>query len=315
MSEVHQLVTSLAPKEIILHKTSPQITTVAESLKTQPNTVIAYRDMLDEAEYFALSILRVQSLASFGKALSDGRVAPFALLLSYLMTTQQSTITTIYRVSYYHSNDYVVLDEVTIKNLELFASSYDQDQTYSLFGTLDQCQSTSGSKLLRHILAHPSKNIALIQERQNHIADRVHRREDATSMSRLIGSLYDIPRLLTTLIYKQPQYQSFVRLRTTLETIISSGEGNGCQKELLVIDPEVPMADLISLCNLLQTAIKATEDLAPNAEEYINDNYDPQIDELRHLVHHTDQILLAYHQQLINHTQINELKIVFVTNQ
>lgn len=67
--------------------------------------------------------------------------------------------------------------------------------------------------------------------------------------------------------------------------------------------------------SLLQSAIKATDLLSPQTEEYIADGYDAQVDELRHLVHHTDQILLAYHQQLINHTQINELKIVFVTNQ
>lgn len=127
-------------------------------------------------------------------------------------------------MSYYHQDDYVLLDEVTMKNLELFTSSYNQDTSYSLFGTLDQCQSTSGSKLLKYILSHPSKNIALIQERLAHIAYRKEDPDRANSISRLIGSLYDIPRLITSLVYKTPQYQSFVKLRTTLETILYGGE-------------------------------------------------------------------------------------------
>ena len=292
LNALHQLITLTNPREIILHKTSPHIRELAESLKTQPNTVIAYRDMLDESESFALSLLRVQSLASFGKALTDGRVIPFALLLSYLISTQQKTITTIYRVSYYHPDDYDLLDEVTMKNLELFASSYDHDQTYSLFGMLDQCQSMGGSKLLKHILAHPSKNINLINERLAHIASRIQDYDQAVQITKLIGSLHDIPRLLTTLVYKTPTYAPFVRLRTTLQTIFYSGEGDGCQEALLSIDKDVKLQNLTALCDRLDAALRPADDLAPNAEEYIRDGYDAQIDELRNLIHHTDQILL-----------------------
>ena len=50
-------------------------------------------------------------------------------------------------------------------------------------------------------------------------------------------------------------------------------------------------------------------------DEYILTGYDPTVDELRKLVHNADQILLQYHQQLINHLDTNDVKIVFVTNQ
>lgn len=217
---LHQIINTLAPKEIILHKTSPDIKNIAETITTQQKTIIAYWDMLDDPEIFTRTVLKIQSLASFGKALSEKRVSAFALLLSYLITTQQKTITTIYRISYYNSEDYVILDEVTIKNLELFSSSYDHNAKYSLFQTLDQCQSSSGSKLLQHILSHPSKNISFIQERQLHISYWLEHWQEATSIRNLIGSLYDIPRLLTTLIYKKPHYQYFVRLRSSLESIL-----------------------------------------------------------------------------------------------
>lgn len=62
---VHQIVTLTNPKEIILHKTTPDIESLAQSLKTRPETVVAYRDMLDEPQSFTLSMLRVQSLESF----------------------------------------------------------------------------------------------------------------------------------------------------------------------------------------------------------------------------------------------------------
>ncbi len=117
------------------------------------------------------------------------------------------------------------------------------------------------------------------------------------------------------MIYKIPIYQSFVRLRTTLQTILYSNDGEGCQKEIFALDNELKKGSLTMLCDLLEMAIKSTDDLSFNTEEYICDGYDTQVDTLRQLVHHTDQILLSYHQQLISHTNITEVKIVFVTNQ
>lgn len=37
----------------------------------------------------------------------------------------------------------VLLDDVTIKNLELFASSYENSEKYSLLGIIDTTQTTS----------------------------------------------------------------------------------------------------------------------------------------------------------------------------
>ena len=79
--------------------------------------------------------------------------------------------------------------------------------------------------------------------------------------------------------------------------------------------PELSIESIIDVHKLLCVAIKETETLSPNDTEYIRDTYDKKVDECRHLVHNTDQILLDYHQQLVQYTQINDLKIVFVKNQ
>ena len=65
----------------------------------------------------------------------------------------------------------------------------------------------------------------------------------------------------------------------------------------------------------LEEAIKPDDELSNQSEEYIRTGYDLTVDELRKLVHHADQILLQYHQQLIHHLELNDVKIVFVSNQ
>ena len=315
LTELHQVITLTHPREIILHKTSPFIKELAESLKTQPNTVISYRDMLDNPEQFITSMLRIQSISSFGQALADHRAIAFALLLHYLHKTQQQDISTVYRISLYRPGDYVLLDDVTIKNLELFSSSYDQNSQYSLFWILDTCQTSSGSKLLKSLLSHPLKNSDQILARQLHIAYWMDEFDEAQAISRLLGWLYDIPRLLTRLIYKVPHYQSFQRLRTTLHTLLYGGTGQWCQSELIAIDKELKIKHLTALYDRLTEILKPDDELSNNTSEYIRTWYDTSVDELRNLVHHTDQILLQYHQQLINHLDSTEVKIIFVSNQ
>ncbi len=89
----------------------------------------------------------------------------------------------------------------------------------------------------------------------------------------------------------------------------------GCQAELFAIDTELQIKHLTALYDRLTEMLKPDDELSNNADEYIRSGYDNSVDELRNLVHHTDQILLQYHQQLINHLDTSEVKIVFVSNQ
>lgn len=42
---------------------------------------------------------------------------------------------------------------------------------------------------------------------------------------------------------------------------------------------------------------------------------DAEIDRLRHMVHHSDELMLAYQQDLVQHSGITRIKIKYVTNQ
>jgi DNA mismatch repair ATPase MutS len=106
-----------------------------------------------------------------------------------------------------------------------------------------------------------------------------------------------------------------MRLRTVLQTLLYGGNGKGCQEELLAIDQTLKLPHLTAIHTLLDDAVKPDDELGNNVDEYIRTGYDPIVDELRKLVHNADQILLQYHQQLINHLDTNEVKIIFVSNQ
>jgi len=60
----------------------------------------------------------------------------FALLLDYLESLNIPI--NILKVKYKQKDKYIYFDSLTIKNLEIFQSSYDQDKSHSLFHILDK---------------------------------------------------------------------------------------------------------------------------------------------------------------------------------
>jgi DNA mismatch repair ATPase MutS len=64
--------------------------------------------------------------------LEDGRLLAFGLLISYLKNTQKKNLNNIVRISLHNQESQVLLDEITTKNLEIFNSSYEQSEKYSL---------------------------------------------------------------------------------------------------------------------------------------------------------------------------------------
>jgi DNA mismatch repair protein MutS len=83
--------------------------------------------------------------------------------------TQKKEITNIAKISLHSQDEVVLLDDVTIKNLEIFTSSYENSEKYSLIGILDRTKTAGGSRLLRYLLANPVNNISTIENRLYHI--------------------------------------------------------------------------------------------------------------------------------------------------
>ena len=67
---------------------------------------------------------------------------------------------------------------------------------------------------------------------------------------------------------------------------------------------------------LYQYLVSLLKDEGLNDEmDYIRDGFDAEVDELRKVAYHSDELLLAYQQELIAHTGVNNVKIKYISNQ
>ena len=117
----------------------------------------------------------VLSLEGFGLAGRSAAAAAAGAVLHYVRSTQRGSLDHVDRIGYYERQECLVLDAVTVRNLELveplFAASGD---SVTLFRCLDATLTPMGKRLLRAWMLRPSIDLAEIESRLDAVSD-LHR--------------------------------------------------------------------------------------------------------------------------------------------
>lgn len=286
---------------------------IEKLIKENSSTYVSVFNLPSDIHLFLTNILQVQTLSSYGKSLSWWRQNSIWLLFNYLKDTQKTLLKNINEISYYWDENKVSLDDITIKNLEIFQSSYESSKKYSLLWVIDKTNSSMWGRMIRSILMEPIQDIVELNNRFDNIDYYFNNHSIREKIIDIMKSIGDIPRITSILIYKKNSPFVWLKLKQIFSLIFDE-ENFVCKNELVRIGQNDD--DLNSIWNfysLIQRAIK-DEDFQEDMN-YIKDWFDEEIDQLRKKAFHSDEILLDYQNFLTNKTWLNSLKIKFVTNQ
>ena len=205
----------------------------------------------------------VGSLEGFGVEGMDAALAAAGAAFGYLSETQAQSLTNITRVRAYNPGSYMVLDESTMRNLELTESVSGREGT--LLGCLDDTVTSMGARRLKSWLTHPLLDITGIRARHEAVDEfsenfsmRTHLRENLKAvhdlerlmarissgvagprdMAALRASLDALPLVRATLAG-----QSSPRLKELSETVSEHAELNGLLGSALVDEPPATLRD------------------------------------------------------------------------
>jgi DNA mismatch repair ATPase MutS len=134
---MQKFILTIRPVEIIFDIDFPSKDDIITPVQQYIKCLVSVFDVPVHPDDFISQVCNIQSISSFGKALEDGRLATTALLFNYLKHTQKKSLSNIVRISFHSNDKLVIIDDITIKNLEIFASSYENTEKYSLFGIID----------------------------------------------------------------------------------------------------------------------------------------------------------------------------------
>ena len=322
LEETLQHFARIQPREVVIDIDFPESISVRDQLAQHMFCLVSMYDKPADSDAMLRHVFGVQTLSSFGKALEAGRQYAMALLCNYLQHIQPHSLQTIVRVQYDSKNDDVMLDMVTVRNLEILTSQYEWSKKYGLLWVLDTTATALWARLLREVILHPVQNIDTIKTRQSHIADYTQRSWDAKHVQEVLRQMVDMPKIVSTLLYKKAAPSIFGKLRYALELVHSSQlVVSSWNYELWTIHYELKkiwLSDEVLLqtkdyYNYLVKLLKT--DWLNDDIDYINDGYSTEIDELRKIAYHSDSLLLEYQQELVQATWIANVKIKYVSNQ
>ena len=198
---------------------------------TLPNVTISYHPLVSDEETYITKLLAVASTKGFGAAVGGGRKASFALLLSYVEAMQKHP-PLFFSLSHVQPVGYMHIDHMTLKNLEIFAASYDNNKQHSLYGRINCTQTALGARELTSRLIAPLMQKELLEARFDRIAYFMEHQNERTALHRLLVDTPDIARIYAQVRTKKHPLSLLATLRGVFKKFLGE-EAVVCKQELL----------------------------------------------------------------------------------
>ena len=141
--------------------------------------------------------LKVQELTAFGLSDKPEAVRAAGAVLRYAKDTQKASAEHISELHFFESTDFMILDAVTLRNLEIVESKGESNKK-TLLGVIDETVTGMGARLLRSWLLRPSIKRSEIQTRLSAVSeltdsmlrDKIrYLLKEVSDLERLVGRL------------------------------------------------------------------------------------------------------------------------------
>lgn len=303
----------LQPKEVVIDINFPQRDELEQYIHQVLQVTISIDDCPHDLDHYLQSVLGTSSLIWYGEALTSGRKQAVGVLFSYVEKMQKHKLSTIHTLTHMTPVGKVHLDHITIKNLEIFESSYEWSAHHSLYGVINTMKTAMWSRLLYEFLAHPSNDEAELVKRLDNIDYFTRESDRAKECLRLLTLMPDLPKLWTKIILQTPSALRLQNLKNIFTWLFNADNSSFREEIVRMWWSQEMLATIDGLFQLLNQTIK--DEIVSDEIDYIMEWYDSQVDELRKVAYHSDELLLAYHLRLVTATKLTNLKLKYITNQ
>lgn len=308
-SYIKMLIQSFQPAEIIFSKDKKKYIESISINGAHPFHLDEWVYSFDYCREKLLDHFQVKSLKGFGVESQElGQIAAGAVL-HYLAFTENTELAHINNISSIPYQDYVWMDQFTIRNLELLGSNGQGGM--SLIEVLDKTLCPMGARMLRKWVALPLINKDEIVSRHNSVEYFLENPSVSEKLSKLIKLVGDLERLSSKIPMQKITPRELLVLNQGL-TCIEPLKGILNQTNVKALET---LGNKLNSCETLQETIKAQ--IHPEAVHnilkggYIADGFNEELDEFRHLIKNSKEILVEIQKREAERTGIDNLKIGF----
>jgi DNA mismatch repair protein MutS len=282
-------------------------------VRTELEDWVFTRDYSDRALRDHFKLL---SLDGCGLANRPAAVGAAGAILHYLRDTQRAALDHLDRPTYYDRADSMVLDAVTVRNLELlepiFAADAGASQAqFTVLGVLDQTLTGMGGRLLRQRLLRPSMDRAEIEQRLDAVAELRQQTILRAELRKQLASILDLERLLAKVTLGSASPRDLLALGRSLERIPALKRCFDTQQAARLRNLHDRLDELSDVTSLILDAIADEPPLNLVDGGTIRAGYHPELDELRDLSQNGKQYIAQIETRERQRTGIASLKVRF----
>jgi DNA mismatch repair protein MutS len=253
----------------------------------------------------------VHSLDAFGLEGRRVAIAASGGLLHYLRETQQGTLAHLDRIAFYERQQWMVLDSVTVRNLELAEPLFAGAPEATLLAAIDATATAMGGRLLKSWMLRPSLDRAALESRLDAVEEVRAQPIVLGKIAKQLREIQDLERLLSKVTLAAATPRDLAGLRNSIAVLpslravlagLKAGRWPGLTEE---------MDELGDVRDLLEKALVESPPLSMNEGGVIREGYHAELDDLRSLSRSGKQTIAQMEARERAATGIQSLKIKY----
>jgi len=301
----------LKPSEIIVQDDNAKEAFISLNVEYEQTVTVFDSWYFDpeEAKRVLLNHFGTSTLEGFGAQNKKYATTAAGAALSYLKSLKNNDLRHIGKMRYYSINNFMQLDEVSRRNLELLKSIRYNNSFGSLISILDETETPMGARKLRDWLLNPLLDKGEIEQR----LDAVQELKDKFSLTSDIRDLFktigDLSRILGKVGTKRVNPRDVIALKNYLETASLLATMLEELENDFLRSLQQNIADYSDIIELIDKTILEEPPILITEGNIIKDSFNPDLDELREVSKNGKGWIAKLEEEEKQKTGISSLKV------
>ena len=264
----------------------------------------------DDCQSLLVNHFKVRTLDGYGLARKDEAIRAAGACLRYAQETQRAAAAHVTDLVYFEPQDHLVLDSVTVRNLEL-VESLAGGSGRSLLQVIDETVTGMGARLLRSWLLRPCVKRGEVEARLAAVQELFGSQMRRDKLRAHLKEVSDLERVIGRISLGSATPRDLCAMLRSLDQVpaireVLSGLGSSLLEVLVENTDELP-----DIRALIARAIAEDPPAKVVDGGVIRDGYSPELDELRSISRNAKQIIAALEATERGRSGINNLRIRF----
>ncbi|UCG05178.1 MAG: DNA mismatch repair protein MutS [Desulfobacterales bacterium] len=273
----------ISPSEILLPasaKTDARFTPIINSVSQTSLTYLEDRAFEFRPSYERLiDQFKTISLEGFGCEHLKAGIRAAGAVIYYVRETQKQKIEHLTRIESYSVENYLLIDELSFRNLELERNIRTGSRRGTLLAIIDRTMTAMGARLLRIWLRYPLIDSNAIGLRHDAVQEAKQNKQTRRIIRERLKSVYDIERVGNKITMGRANARDLIALKQSLWMLPGIWEVLSEFKAKL-LQTEENLVRLNELADLIDRAIREDAPLTINEGGIIKPGYNHELDEL-----------------------------------